>query len=158
MMPKSAASMALEGADAQDICRGLEELIPKVDSGFILDRVDYLYRGGRCSGLEMLSATVLQIKPCIEVINGKMRVGKKYRGSFDRCLKRYVQDRFSDDHNINFGRVFITHPMCSERTVDMVKGLIKDYAEFEEIIEIHAGCTVSSHCGPNTLGIFYLNT
>jgi fatty acid-binding protein DegV len=97
----------------------------------------------------------LQIKPCIEVIGGEMTVGKKYRGSFERCLKRYVQDRLRDAEDIDYSRVFITHPMCSKQTVDMVKELLCDYAKFEEIIETPAGCTVSSHCGPNTLGILY---
>jgi DegV family protein with EDD domain len=150
-----AARMAMEGANAKDICRSLEELIPKVDASFVIDRLDYLYKGGRCSGLEMLGANLLQIKPCIEVIDGKMKVGKKYRGSFERCLRHYVQDRLVNDQDIDFSRVFITHPMCSKQTVDMVKELLYDYAKFEIIIETPAGCTVSSHCGPNTLGILY---
>ncbi len=150
-----AARMAMEGTNAKDICRGLDELIPKVDASFVIDRLDYLYKGGRCSGLEMLGANLLQIKPCIEVIEGKMRVGKKYRGSFEHCLRHYVQDRLVNDQDIDFSRVFITHPMCSKQTVDMVKELLNDCAKFEEIIETPAGCTISSHCGPNTLGILY---
>ncbi|MPN30822.1 hypothetical protein SDC9_178293 [bioreactor metagenome] len=99
---------------------------------------------------------MLQIKPCIEVIDGRMKVGKKYIGSFERCLKHYVQDRLLDDQeNIDFSRVFITHPMCSKQTVDMVKELVYTFGKFEEIIETPAGCTVSSHCGPHTLGILY---
>lgn len=151
-----AARMAREGTSAQDICRSLEELIPRVDASFVIDRLDYLYKGGRCSGLEALGAKVLQIRPCIEVIEGRMKVGKKYRGSFESCLRHYVQDRLRDDGDIDFRRVFITHPMCSRQTVDMVKELLCDYGRFEEIIETPAGCTVSSHCGPNTLGILYI--
>lgn len=150
-----AARIAREGAKAEDICRSLEELIPKVDASFVIDRLDYLHKGGRCSGLELLGAKILQIKPCIEVIGGKMIVGKKYRGSFEGCLKHYVQDRLNDDGDIDFSRVFITHPMCSKQTVAMVKGLLYDYSKFQEVIETPAGCTVSSHCGPNTLGILF---
>ena len=150
-----AARMARDGTNALDILRYLEELIPRVDASFVIDRLDYLHKGGRCSGLERLGAKVLQIKPCIEVINGKMKVGKKYRGSFEQCLKRYLQDRLSDEHDIDFSRVFITHPMCSKQTVDMVKDFLHNSTSFEEIIETPAGCTISSHCGPNTLGILY---
>jgi DegV family protein with EDD domain len=150
-----AARRAREGARAQDICHSLEELIPKVDASFVIDRLDYLHKGGRCSGLEAVGAKLLQIKPCIEVIDGKMRVGKKYRGSFERALEHYIQDRLSDTHNIDFSRVFITHPMCSRQTVDIVKELLRNDARFEEIIETPAGCTVSCHCGPNTLGILF---
>jgi len=144
-----AARMVKDGADVQDICSSLEGLIPNVDASFVIDRLDYLYKGGRCSGLETLGAKMLQIKPCIEVIDGRMKVGKKYIGSFERCLKHYVQDRLLDDQeNIDFSRVFITHPMCSKQTVDMVKELVYTFGKFEEIIETPAGCTVSSHCGP----------
>ena len=86
----------------------------------------------------------------------KMIVGKKYRGSFEQCLKRYVQDRLNDYEDIDSSRVFITHPMCSKQTVDMVKELLYRYDRFDEIFETPAGCTVSSHCGPNTLGILYI--
>ena len=150
-----AARMAKDGASAQDICRSLEEFIPKVDASFVIDRLDYLHKGGRCSGLERLGAAVLQIKPCIEVIDGKMKVGKKYRGSFERCLKLYVQDRLNDEGDIDFSRVFITHPMCSAQTVDMVRDYLRHFTKFEEIVETSAGCTISSHCGPNTLGILF---
>jgi DegV family protein with EDD domain len=150
-----AALMAKDGTNAQDICSSLKEIIPKVDASFVIDRLDYLYKGGRCLGLESVGAKLFKIKPCIEVIDGKMRVGKKYRGSFELCLKHYVQDRLQGGENIDFSRIFITHSICSKQTVDMVKELICDYAKFEEIIETPAGCTVSSHCGPDTLGIFY---
>jgi DegV family protein with EDD domain len=150
-----AALMAKNGANVQDICSSLKEIIPKVDASFVIDRLDYLYKGGRCLGLEFVGAKLLKIKPCIEVIDGKMRPGKKYRGSFELCLKHYVQDRLQGGENIDFSRIFITHSICSKQTVDMVTELLCDYTKFEEIIETPAGCTVSSHCGPNTLGIFY---
>lgn len=151
-----AARMAKDGANAQDICRSLEKLIPRVDASFVIDRLDYLHKGGRCTGLEVLGAKMLQIRPCIEVIDGKMKVGKKYRGSFENCLRNYVQDRLRNDEDIDFSRVFVTHPMCSKKTVEIVKELLYEYGRFEEIIETPAGCTVSSHCGPNTLGILYI--
>ncbi|MDD4783891.1 MAG: DegV family protein [Syntrophaceticus sp.] len=150
-----AARMAKAGAGAEDICRSLEAIIPKIDISFVIDRLDYLHKGGRCSGVEKFGAMMLQIKPCIEVIDGRLMVGKKYRGSFERCLKHYVKDRLIYGEEIDFSRVFITHPMCSKETVDMVKELLSHDGRFEEIIETNAGCTVANHCGPNTLGIIY---
>lgn len=150
-----AALMAREGLPAQEICRRLGELIPKVDASFVIDRVDYLHRGGRCSGIEALGAALLRIKPSIEVIDGKMKVGKKYRGSLERCLEHYVKDKLSNIQDLDESRVFITHSMCSEQTVAKVKEAVRRYANFEEIIETKAGCVISSHCGPNTLGILF---
>lgn len=150
-----AAWMAKNGVESEEICRRLEDSIPKVDASFVIDRLDYLHKGGRCSGLEAIGAKLLQIKPCIEVLGGKMKVGKKYRGSFERCLENYIKDRLFGKHDIDYSRVFITYPMCSAQTVAKVRDMIRSYADFEQIIETGAGCTVSSHCGPNTLGILY---
>jgi DegV family protein with EDD domain len=150
-----AASMAKDGLESKEICRRLEETIPKVDASFVIDRLDYLHKGGRCSGLETIGAKLLQIKPCIEVVDGKMRVGKKYRGSFEHCLEHYVKDKLYIKQDIDYSRVFITHPLCSAQTVATVRAVICQYAHFDEIIETNAGCTVSNHCGPNTLGILF---
>ena len=150
-----AALMAKEGLQAEEICRRLEEMIPKLDSSFVIDKLDYLHKGGRCSGLEAFGARLLQIKPCIEVIGGQMKVGKKYRGSFGRSLEHYVKDRLGDPADIDLKRIFITHSKCSGEVVAKVREMIQSCAKFEEIIETDAGCTISCHCGPNTLGILY---
>lgn len=150
-----AATMAQRGLGPEEICKNLEELIPRIDASFVIDRLDYLHKGGRCSGLEAIGAKFLRIKPCIEVVEGKMIVGKKYRGSFERCLQNYVKDKLVDKEDIDYSRIFITHPKCSEETVEKVKEAIRQYAHFDEIIETKAGCTISAHCGPNTLGILF---
>lgn len=150
-----AALMARDGAKPQEIVEHLEEIIPKVDASFVIDRMEYLRKGGRCSGMEAFGATLLKIKPSIEVVDGKMTVGKKYRGNFDRCIVNYVKDRLENNDDIDYSRVFITHSFCSPETVQKVKEAIEQYAKFEEIIETTAGCTISTHCGPNTLGILY---
>lgn len=150
-----AALMAREGIEPEEICRRLEEIIPMVDTSFVIDQLDYLYKGGRCSGLEAVGAKILQIKPCIEVLDGKMVVGKKYRGSFELCLEKYVKDRLQSVKDIDCSRIFVTYSTCPEETVDKVKEAIRRYGDFKEIIETRAGCTVSSHCGPNTLGIIF---
>jgi len=152
-----AAIMSKNGKDAKTICHHLEELVPKVDASFVIDGLDYLYKGGRCSGLEMFGAKMLRMRPSIEVVSGKMIVGKKYRGSFERCLEQYVKDKL-DNRDIDYSRVFITHTVNSVKTVEKVKEIICQHAKFDEIIETSAGCTISSHCGPNTLGILFKRT
>ena len=153
-----AAEMAQSGAKADEIIRRLGETIPCVDASFVIDNLDYLRRGGRCSGLEAAGAKFLQLKPCIEVVGGEMKVGKKYRGSFDRCLEHYVSDRLDGRRDIDYRRVFITHPACAPETVQTVRSMIGSLAPFEEILETRAGCTVSNHCGPATLGILFKRT
>ena len=149
-----AALLAREGMGAEEICSRLAELIPRIDVSFVIEHLDYLHKGGRCSGLEAFGARLIQLKPSIEVINGKMVVGKKYRGSFERCLEQYVQNKLEAQDDIDYSRVFITHT-TSEQIVSKVQEVICSYAKFEEIIPTKAGCTISSHCGPNTLGILF---
>ncbi|HKM18145.1 MAG: DegV family protein [Firmicutes bacterium] len=153
-----AAYMAKEGISAQEIVEKLDMLIPCVDASFVIDKLDYLHKGGRCSGLEAFGARLLQIKPCIEVIDGKMVVGKKYRGSLERSLEQYVKDRLVEKDNIDYSRIFITHCMCSEQMVEKVRDAVNAYANFEEILITTAGCTITTHCGPNTLGILCKRT
>lgn len=150
-----AALLVNEGLSAEVICSKLEDLISKIDASFVINKMDYLRKGGRCTGVEALGATLLKIKPSIEVVDGKMVVGKKYRGNFDRCLENYVKDRLENNDNIDYSRIFITHSHCSPETVEKVKNVIRMYVDFDEIIETTAGCTISTHCGPNTLGILY---
>jgi len=154
----AAVKMAKQGLSAPEICAKLQELVPKVDASFVIDSLEYLHKGGRCSGLEAFGARLLSIKPCIEVVNGKMIVGKKYRGSFERCLEQYVKERLANNDDIDYSTIFITHsPLSdSERVVEKVREIIQTYANFEEIIVTNAGCTITCHCGPNTLGILYL--
>lgn len=151
-----AALMAKEGMSPSDICSKLEQMASKVDASFVIDKMDYLRQGGRCTGVEAFGATLLKIKPSIEVVDGKMIVGKKYRGNFERCLEHYVKDRLENNEQIDRIRLFITHSHCSPGTVEKVKNEVSKYVTFDEIIETTAGCTISTHCGPNTLGILYL--
>lgn len=150
-----AALLAKDGKKAKEICELLSDSISKIDASFVIDQLDYLYRGGRCSGLEAFGARLLQIKPSIEVIDGVMAVDKKYRGSFDRCLEHYVKDKLSNSKEIDPTRVFLNNCMCSEETLNLVRDIIIQSGKFTEIIEADAGCTIASHCGPNTLGIFF---
>lgn len=103
-----------------------------------------------------LGANLLHLKPCIEVIDGKMKVVKKYRGSYEKCILNYVKDRLKDRDGLVYERIFITHTPVENGIVDKVRAAIAEYAPFTEIVETQAGCTVSCHCGPGTLGILFL--
>ena len=116
----------------------------------------YLQKGGRCSTLAALGANLLKLKPCIEVKDGKMGVGKKYRGKIDNCIAQYVRERLQGRDDLRRNRIFITHSGCAPEIVENVKAIIKECGGFDEVLETYAGCTVSSHCGPNTLGVLFV--
>ena len=150
-----AAIMANEGKSADEIADYVNVAAPYVNASFIIDKLDYLHKGGRCNLAKLITTKILGIKPCIEVCDGAMRVGKKYRGKFAMVLNDYVKDRLANPENIDMSRCFITHTTCTAEIVEQVRNKIKEYANFDEIIETRAGCTVSNHCGPNTLGILF---
>lgn len=149
-----AAIAAQRGDSIEDILAMLEELIDKVDTTFVVDKLDYLAKGGRCSSVVALGANLLKLKPCIVLADGKMTVGKKYRGAFDKVLPDYVRDQLSGK-DVRHERIFITHTRCDPAIPAAVKEQLRR-AGFEEIIETVAGSTISCHCGPNTLGILFL--
>ena len=151
-----AAKMAEAGMEPAEICEKAKDLAERVEASFVVDRLDYLHKGGRCSAVAALGANMLQLKPCIEVKNGKMGVCKKYQGSFEKSLRKYVKDRLEGRDDIVLDRIFITHPAVAAKTVAMVREEVQKYADFKEIIETRAGCTISCHCGPNTLGILFI--
>ena len=148
----------LEGGcdDPRAIAERARSLVDKVDASFIIDRLDYLYKGGRCSMVAMLGANLLRLRPCIEVVGGKMIVGKKFRGSYDRCLKQYADDRLRAPDAIDPRRVFVTHTGVPAESVAMLKDYMKKYLAFDEVMEVRAGCSITSHCGENTLGILFM--
>jgi len=150
-----AAIMAKEGKTAAEICEYIENAASYMNTSFVIDRLDYLHKGGRCSLAKLIVTKTLNIKPCIEVANGLMRVGGKYFGSFESALSKYVKERLSNPENLDLKRIYITHSACKPEVVELVREEVKKAANFEEIIETRAGCTVSNHCGPNTLGIIF---
>lgn len=151
-----AVEWANEGLSAKEIYDKLSTLIPLVDASFVIDSLEYLHKGGRCSALAAFGANVLKLKPCIEVKDGSMGVSKKYRGKYAETLKQYVADRLTDYSNIDLDRVFITHAGCDDEIVNQVVSQVKETAPFKELIVSRAGCTISSHCGQNTLGVIYI--
>lgn len=153
-----AALSASRGEAAEDIVAYLNDLTSRVEASFVVDKLDYLAKGGRCSSVTALGANLLKLKPCIEVADGTMKVGKKYRGAFSKVLPEYVKDRLSERQDVSYDRVFVTHTYCTKEIVTNVKDAVSQYGNFAEMLETTAGCTVSCHCGPNTLGVLFIRS
>ena len=134
----------------------MRETAEKVEASFVIDTLFYLQKGGRCSSLVALGANLLKLKPCIEVKDGKMGVGKKYRGKIGNCVEQYVRERLSGRDDLRRNRIFITHSGCAPEIVERVRGVIAECGGFDEVLETTAGCTISNHCGPNTLGVLFI--
>lgn len=152
----AAAEMLAQGLSAEETVQKTRALVPCVDASFIIDSLEYLYKGGRCSALEMFGANLLKLKPCIQVKNGKMDVAKKYRGKFSEVAKQYVSEKITDYSDIDLDRVFVTHAGCDPELMNELVELVKSKAPFKEVFLTRAGCTVSSHCGANTLGVLFI--
>ena len=144
------------GMEPEQIARELRARVDRVDVSFIVDRLDYLYKGGRCSALAMLGANVLHIRPCIEVKDGKMGVSRKYRGSYERCLRQYIADRMRTKDDVKPRRVFLTHTGVAAQAVEAVREMVLQEVPFAEVYEVRAGCSITSHCGENTFGIILM--
>lgn len=151
-----AAELAKQGLDGATIAEQMRADAEKVDASFILDQLEYLKKGGRCSTIAALGANLLKLKPCIEVKDGKMGVGKKYRGSFDKCLAEYIRDRIADRDDLELDRVFVTHSGLSEQLLEQAVDQVRKTQPFREVLLTRAGCTVSSHCGPGTIGVLFV--
>lgn len=151
-----AADLAANGVGAGEIYSRILEMQSHVDASFIVDTLEYLSKGGRCSSLAALGANLLKLKPCIEVKNGAMSVGKKYRGRLSDVLCEYVKARLNDKDDIETDRIFITHSGCSSEITEQVEKLVKELLPFKDVYITRAGCTVSVHCGPGTLGILFV--
>lgn len=152
----SAAKMAQQGMAAADICQKLrEDIIPKVDASFFVANVEYLHKGGRCSSIAALGANLLKLRPCIDVIDGKMKVTKKYRGSIDKVIQDYVKDRLTSVGDVDEDLIFVT-TTTSRENAEKTRREITKYRSFKEIAITDAGCTVACHCGEDTIGILFI--
>lgn len=152
-----AAIKAQEGYSADDIYNYATAITPKVDASFVLDDLKYLVKGGRCSAAAALGANLLKLKPCIEVRDGKMGVGKKYRGAMEAVVRQYARERLSQPGvKYKRDRVFVTHTKMSAGLTEAVEEEVRATGLFDEVINTTAGCTVTSHCGPNTIGVLFI--
>lgn len=151
-----AAERRDRGMEAAQIAKEVNELVPKCHASFVLDTLKFLAAGGRCSSVVALGANLLKIKPSIEVDNqngGAMGVAKKFRGELSYCVTEYVKDQLARYDNINKKRIFITHSGIDPKIIEQVKALLVD--QFDEVFVTVACCTISSHCGPNCIGVLF---
>lgn len=144
------------GLDLDAVAQQLREFTEKVEASFLLDQLKYMAKGGRCSSVVALGANLLNLKPCIEVKGGKMGVVKKYRGNYAKCLASYVKERLSERDDLDKTTLFVTRTVVTDECLDAVKTALDENADFENIYWTQAGCTVSCHCGPGTLGILFV--
>jgi DegV family protein with EDD domain len=151
-----ACRLAKEATDLDQLADAIREFTTRVEASFLLSRLEYMVKGGRCSSAAALGANLLNLKPCIEVKGGKMSVVKKYRGNFDKALSMYVKDRLADREDLTGDILFVTKTPVSDECYSAVMKAVEQYGKFDTIYETNAGCTVSCHCGPGTLGVLFV--
>jgi DegV family protein with EDD domain len=155
-MVLAAAEAAEAGKSVGEILAMLEDITARIEMSFVLDRLDYMKKGGRCSAVTALGANLLKLHPCIEVIDGKMGVTKKYRGSIEKVVMDYLRERLADRTDIDTRRAILVDTCQDDRLAAIGREFLKEDGRFEEVLEAKAGCTIFSHSGPGTLGIVFL--
>ena len=151
-----AAQAARAGHTPEEILAELEDLRRRMEVSFVLDRLDYMKRGGRCSAVTAIGANLLKLHPCIEVVDGKLAVTKKYRGSMERVVSDYLHDRLDGRDDIDTERIWLVDSAFGPELADAARAVLQADGRFGEILESKAGCTIFSHCGPNTVGLAIL--
>lgn len=151
-----AAAMVAEGKSRTEICEEIEKTKGKVSASFVVDTLTYLHRGGRCNGIEALAGGVLKLHPKIVVANGSMSADKKYRGKMSKVILEYAKDMEETLKQADKSRVFITHSGCEQEIIDSVYVYLESLQYFDEILVTRAGGVISSHCGPGTLGVLFI--
>lgn len=154
LLVMDAVELRESGMPAAEIAEHVRAKTPLVRASFVVDNLEYLRMGGRCSSVAMLGANLLKIKPRIEVHDGKMLMGGKYRGNFDKVIIKYIEEMLATP-NINTNRIFLTHTKCDDGLIDQALATINSTVQFDEVLVTTAGCVITSHCGPNTLGILF---
>lgn len=155
-MVLAAAEAAEAGKSVSEILNLLEELAGRAEMSFVLDRLDYMKKGGRCSAVAALGANLLKLHPCIEVIDGKMSVTKKYRGSTEKAVADYIRERLEGRTDLDFSRIIVVDTCEDDHLTALARAYLEQDGRFREIIEVKAGCTIFSHCGPNVLGLMVM--
>lgn len=151
-----ACELAQTCESIDDLQQQLQAFTERVEASFLLDQLQYMVKGGRCSSAAALGANLLNLKPCIEVKNGKMSVVKKYRGNYAKCLANYVKDRLTNRDDLEYSTLFVTHTPVNDACLQAVKEAVDASPKFENTYWTEAGCTVSCHCGPATLGVLFV--
>ena len=155
LLINKAVKMAESGMSAEEIAKAVEALTDKVDTSFVLDNLEFLAKGGRCSAVTALGANILGIRPSLEMRDGTLSMCKKYRGKIDKVQAQYVEERMAsaeyDDE-----LAFLTYSPMDEAQADALTELVKASGRFREVLKMKAGCTIVSHCGPNCVAFIAL--
>ncbi|MCK5129183.1 MAG: DegV family protein [Clostridiales bacterium] len=151
-----AAELAQQGKSADEIVEALEEMIPKVKASFIFDNLEFLKRGGRCSALKALSASALKIRPKVDVIDGEMIPGEKFRGSLEKVVAKFCDGMLENLDEIDSEFVFVEETQDNYGLVDVIYEKIKEKNYFKNIYKAKAGCIITAHSGPNAYAIVYV--
>jgi len=152
-MALRAARSARAGKTPAEIVAELEDLRTRAEVSFVMERLDYMKKGGRCSTVTAIGANLLKLRPCVEVIDGKMSVTKKYRGSMERVVAEFLHDRLDGRTDIDTERVWLVDSAFGPELADAAREVLQEDERFGRILEGKTGCTIFSHCGPNTLGL-----
>ena len=163
MLSTGIGLLAIEAAECRDrgmsaskIASHLAELTEKVSTSFVLDTLEIMWKGGRCSGITALGANLMKIKPALRLSGGKIVVFKKYRGKMDHVYRQYIREQL-EGKRIRPGHIFITEAGgIDPALVDELIQLTRDLSGCREVHHTRAGCTVSAHCGPGTLGVLFI--
>lgn len=151
-----AAIKAQNGLSGKEIAAYMETLKPYIRSSFVVDTLTFLHRGGRCSGVAALAGSALKLHPKIVVEQGAMKPDKKYRGKISSAIQHYVKDLEPMLKNARTDRIFITHSGCEDSLIQSIRQEIEGLEMFDEILITRAGGVISSHCGPGTLGVLFI--
>ncbi|MBR6332357.1 MAG: DegV family protein [Dehalococcoidales bacterium] len=157
LMLLQAAKMVEAGNTVEEIIAEIERMVPLAHTSFVIDTLTYLYRGGRCSALAMLASSVLVVKPCIEMHDGVMSVGKKYRRPPKQLVKQYLTDMLTGVDVDKDAPIFLANTYYNEELADYAYSILKEDFGFKEILTGKAGSIISTHCGPNTIGLFFIS-
>ncbi len=144
------------GKSADEIVEEINALREKVQTSFVVDTVEYLYKGGRCSATSRFAAALLHVHPAIVMKDGKLGIKGKYMGSLKRCIGKYIEDLAQEYHDYEDTRVFVTHSSCDDEIVQFAMDKVKEVFHFTEVLTTVAGATVTSHCGQGTLGVLFI--
>ena len=151
-----ACDMRDAGATADEIEDAILSLRQRVNTSFVPDKLDYLYKGGRCSRMTLYGANVLKIHPKIAMDDGQLHAAGKYRGDMNICIKKYVEELKAQYPNYDKTRCFITHSCADPELVELAKQLVAEHFNFDVVYETVAGSIITSHCGRNTLGVLFI--
>lgn len=146
-----------EGKSVSEIISAVKNTIPRVQTSFVVDSIPYLHKGGKCSSVSLVAKKKQDICPYVKMQNGKLHIGKSFRGNIKVALTKYIEQLAQEFPNVEKSLAFVTHATCTPDMIDVVRTLLKQYFGFELVIETIASCASVSHVGRNSLGVIFLS-